>query len=192
MKRRGTFRREPAACAAVLIVVLGASALTQPQKRRPDAPFVPTTAELTEAMLETAQVTKDDVVYDLGSGDGRLVITAAKKYGARGVGVDIDPRLIRLSRESARKAGVADRVRFIRGDLFKTDISGATVVTLYLRPEVNLRLRPKLLRELRPGARVVSNTFDMGDWEPDRKVAVGMESIYYWVIPPKHGANHRP
>jgi SAM-dependent methyltransferase len=185
MKRSHTFRRAGAACAAAVALALGASALTRPQKGRPDAPFVPSTDEITEAMLELANVSKDDVVYDLGSGDGRVVITAAKKYGARGVGVEIDPRLVRESRENARKAGVADRVRFIRQDLFKTDISRATVVTLYLRPEVNLRLRPKLLRELKPGARVVSNTFDMGDWVPDKKQAVGLESIYYWVIPPK-------
>jgi ribosomal protein L11 methylase PrmA len=127
------------------------------------------------------------VVYDLGSGDGRLVITAAKKYGARGVGVEIDPQLVRLSRENARKAGVSERVRFVSQDLFKTDLGPATVVTLYLRPEVNLRLRPKLLRELRPGARVVSNTFDMGDWKPDVARAVGLETIYYWAIPPRSG-----
>lgn len=185
MTRRRTFPRRPAACAAVFAMMLGASALTQKRERRPDAPFVPSTVKLTEAMLELAKVTKDDLVYDLGSGDGRLVITAAKKYGARGVGVEIDPKLVRLSRENARRAGVADRVKFIRQDLFRTDLSGATVVTLYLRPEVNLRLRPKLLRELRPGARVVSNTFDMGDWQPDVKQAVGLETIYYWVIPPK-------
>ncbi|HWS89341.1 MAG TPA: class I SAM-dependent methyltransferase [Pyrinomonadaceae bacterium] len=185
MEGSHTFRRAGAACAAAVALALGVSALTRSQKRQPDAPFVPSTDEITEAMLELADVTKDDVVYDLGSGDGRVVITAAQKYGARGVGVEIDTRLVRESRENARKAGVADRVRFIRQDLFKTDISRATVVTLYLRPEVNLRLRPKLLRELKPGARVVSNTFDMGDWVPNKKQAVGLESIYYWLIPPK-------
>lgn len=172
----------------MLALALAAPGLPQKRKRRPDAPFVPSTEELTRAMLELAEVTRDDVVYDLGSGDGRLVIAAAKEYGARGVGVEIDPGLVRLSRENARRAGVSERVRFVRQDLFKTDLRPATVVTLYLRPEVNLRLRPKLLRELRPGARVVSNTFDMGDWEPDVKQAVGMESIYYWVIPPRPGA----
>ena len=187
MKRSRTFRRTAAACTAVFALVLGASALTQTQKRRPDAPFVPTTVELTEGMLELAQVTKDDVVYDLGCGDGRIVITAAKKYGARGVGVEIDPRLVEVSRENARRAGVANRVRFIRQDLFKADISRATVVTLYLRPEANLRLRPKLLRELQPGARVVSNNFDMGDWTPQKALRVPSgwraHPVYLWVIP---------
>jgi SAM-dependent methyltransferase len=188
MKRRRTFPLAAAVCAALLALALAAPALPQKRTKRPDAPFVPSTDELTQAMLELAKVSETDVVYDLGSGDGRLVITAAKKYGARGVGVEIDPSLVRLSRENARKAGVSDRVRFVRQDLFKTDLRPATVVTLYLRPEVNLRLRPKLLRELRPGARVVSNTFDMGDWKPDVKQSVGLETIYYWVIPQRPGA----
>lgn len=192
MKRRMALRRKVTACAVVCAMFLCAPALAQKGVRRPDAPFVPSTVELTEAMLELAKVTREDVVYDLGSGDGRLVIMAAQKYGARGVGVEIDPKLVRLSRENARKAGVADRVKFIQQDLFRTNLSGATVVTLYLRPEVNLRLRPKLLRELRPGARVVSNTFDMGDWQPDIKQAVGLESIYYWVIPRRAGVNRKP
>jgi 23S rRNA G2445 N2-methylase RlmL len=189
MKRRPTFRRTLALRAAVVALALGASALPQAQRRRPDAPFVPTIMEVAEGMLELAKVTNEDVVYDLGSGDGRIAILAAKKYGARGVGVEIDPRLVRLSRENARKAGVAGRVKFVRQDLFKADIREATVVTLYLKPEVNLRLRPKLLRELRPGARVVSNNFDMGDWVPDGKQTVGGETVYYWVIPRKQGAS---
>ena len=186
--RRRMFRWTRAACAAVFALALGASAFTQTQKKRPDAPFVPTIMEVAEGMLKLAKVTKEDVVYDLGSGDGRIVIMAAKKFGARGVGVDIDPRLVEKSRENARKAGVEERVRFVEQDLFEADISEATVVTLYLLPAVNLRLRPKLLRELKPGARVVSNNFDMGDWEPDRKEAVGSETIYLWVIPPRPDA----
>ncbi|MGZ5436540.1 MAG: SAM-dependent methyltransferase [Pyrinomonadaceae bacterium] len=152
---------------------------------RPDAPFVPSMWEITEAMLKLAKVHKGDVVYDLGSGDGRVVIMAAEKFDARGVGVEMDPALITESRINARKAGVARRVRFIQQDLFKTDISRATVVTLYLRQEVNLRLRPKLLRELKAGTRVVSNSFDMGDWKPDKVTDVRGNPVYLWTIPAK-------
>jgi ribosomal protein L11 methylase PrmA len=127
------------------------------------------------------------VVYDLGCGDGRIVITAALKYGARGVGVDIDPERIKESNENARKAGVADRVKFLQQDLFETNFSEATVVTLYLLPDVNLKLRPKLLSELRPGTRIVSHAFDMGDWKPEKVMkVVGLDrerTIYYWVVP---------
>jgi SAM-dependent methyltransferase len=140
-----------------------------------------------EVMLRLAKVGKNDVVYDLGCGDGRIVITAALKYGARGVGVDIDPRRIRESNENARKAGVTDRVKFLQQDLFKINLSEATVVTLYLLPEMNLRLRPKLLRELRPGARIVSHAFDLGGWKPRKVVRVPgpdrVRTIYYWVTP---------
>ncbi len=157
------------------------------QQRAPDVPYVPTPYEVVEEMLRMAKVTADDVVYDLGCGDGRIVITAAQKYGARGVGVDIDPRRIQESQANAAKAGVTDRVRFIEGDLFQVDIREATVVTLYLLPDVNLRLRPKLLRELRPGARIVSHDYDMGDWEPDDVVKVPgptyQHTLYYWVVP---------
>lgn len=155
------------------------------KKPRLDAPFVPSMQEITEAMLKLAQVRKGDLVYDLGSGDGRVVIMAAKKFRARGVGVDIDPERIRESRVNARKAGVAHRVRFVQQDLFKTDISRATVVTLYLRQEVNIRLRPKLLRELKAGTRVVSNSFDMGDWKPEKTESVNGNPVYLWTIPAK-------
>jgi len=138
-------------------------------------------------MLKTAGVVEKDVVYDLGCGDGRIVIAAAQKYGARGVGIDINPKLIRQSERNARRAGVSQKVRFITQDFFKTRIGSATVVLIYLDPKVNLRLRPKLLRELKPGARVVSNSYDMGDWQPDKVVKLtvsGSEcTIYYWVIP---------
>jgi SAM-dependent methyltransferase len=152
-----------------------------------DVPYVPTPNEVVVEMLNIAGVTKDDVIYDLGSGDGRLVIAAAKQFGARGVGVEIDPKLIQESNENARLAGVSDRVKFLQQDLFQIDLSEATVVTLYLLPEVNLRLRSKLLRELKPGTRLVSHQFDMKDWKPDRSEVVRTPSrlhlVYYWMIP---------
>jgi len=165
--------------------------------RPPDVEYVPTPHEVVAEMLNMAGVTKDDVVYDLGCGDGRIVIAAAMQYGARGVGVDIDPELIRVSNENARKAGVTGRVKFLLRDLFETELREATIVALYLTPELNLQLRPKLFRELKPGARIVSHDFDMGDWKPDamremRNVQfffpddmarVRDTKFYYWVIP---------
>lgn len=149
----------------------------------PDVPYVTTPAAVVDSMLMLADVTRHDVVYDLGSGDGRIPIRAAQKYGARGVGIEIRPDLVEQARQSAREAGVADRVAFRQGDLFEADLSGATVVTLYLLPAVNVDLRPKLLRELQPGARVVSRNFDMGSWTPDRTVEVGGNTLYLWRIP---------
>jgi SAM-dependent methyltransferase len=148
-----------------------------------DVPYVPTPQPVVEEMLRLAQVGPDDLVYDLGSGDGRIVITAAERYGARGVGVDIDPARVRESRANAEQAGVTERVRFIQGDLFEVDLSEATAVTLYLLSSVNLRLRPKLLEELRPGTPVVSHAFHMADWEPDRVVTVQSRTVYLWYIP---------
>jgi len=167
------------------------------QEPMPEVPYVPTPQEVVVEMLKMAAVTPNDVVYDLGCGDGRIVITAAKVFGARGVGVDNDPNLIQQSNENARKAGVTDRVKFIEQDLFETDIREASVVTLYLLPELNLQLRPKLLRDLRPGSRIVAHEFDMGDWKPDRVGRVPKVKLYYhptipyekdtyfyyWVIP---------
>jgi tRNA G37 N-methylase Trm5 len=151
-----------------------------------EVPYVPTPNNVVEEMLKVANVGKDDVVYDLGCGDGRIVITAAQKYGARGVGVDINPDRIKESNENAQKAGVADRVRFLQQDLFETDLREATVVTLYLLPDVNRRLRPKMFQELKPGTRVVSHAFDMGEWNPEKVIKVpGADrerTIYYWVI----------
>jgi ribosomal protein L11 methylase PrmA len=138
-------------------------------------------------MLELARVTKDDVVYDLGSGDGRIVIMAAQRFGARGVGVEIDPHLVWEAHENAQRAGVADRVHFLVQDLFATDLRAATVVTLYLMQSVNLELRPKLWRELRPGTRVVSHDFHMGEWPPEQVVRVGGSVIYAWTIPASPG-----
>lgn len=148
-----------------------------------DVPYVPTSEAVVEAMLALAKVTKNDLVYDLGCGDGRIVVTAAKKYGARGVGIDIDPQRIREANENARKSGVADRVRFIQNDLFKSDFSDATVVTLYLLPAVNLKLRPQLMKQLKPGTRIVSHAFDMGDWKPEKTVEVDGTTIYFWTVP---------
>lgn len=169
------------ACAAIAVAL----AYAQQTAVKKDVPYVPTPASVVEAMLKMAEVGKGDMVYDLGCGDGRIVITAAQKYGARGVGIDIDPQLIRESNENAKAAGVADRVKFFEQDLFASDFKEATVVTLYLLPEVNLRLRPKLLSELKPGTRIVSHAFDMGDWKPDKTVEVDGRTLYYWVVPEK-------
>ncbi len=158
-----------------------------PAAREPDVIFVPTPNDVVAKMLEMAQVTANDTVYDLGCGDGRIVIAAAQKYGARGVGVDIDPERIKEARENARQARVADRVRFVLGDLFETDISAATVVTLYLLTELNIKLRPKLLAELKPGTRVVSHAFSMGEWKPERTAEVSGSRVYLWRVPPHAG-----
>jgi len=153
------------------------------QRRSPDVIFVPTPNEVVQKMLELAKVTPNDVVYDLGCGDGRIVITAAQKYGARAVGVDIDPQRISEATANAKAARVTDKVKFIEGDLFETDISEASVVTLYLLTRLNEKLKPKLLKELRPGTRVVSHAFDMGDWKPDETASVSASSVYLWRIP---------
>lgn len=150
---------------------------------RKDVPYVPTGYASVDAMLRLAKVTSEDVVYDLGSGDGRIVIAAARDYGARGVGIDIDPALVEEARENAENEGVSDRVAFIEGDLFEADLREATVVTLYLLPEVNRRLRPKLFRELRPGTPVVSHAFMMGEWAPDEFQEVEDDRLYLWIMP---------
>lgn len=163
------------------LLFLVACFFVQPGLAR-DVPFVPTPERVVAKMLEVAKVGPKDVVYDLGSGDGRIVIAAAKK-GARGIGIDIDPERIREARENARRAGVTKRVEFRESDLFKADFSDATVVTLYLLSGVNLKLRPKLLAELKPGTRIVSHGFDMGDWKPAGTYTVGTSTVYYWVVP---------
>ncbi|HYF39645.1 MAG TPA: class I SAM-dependent methyltransferase [Gemmatimonadales bacterium] len=173
---------------ALTIPAILAAQETAAPRRSPDVHFVPTDAAMVRAMLRVAQVGKQDLVYDLGCGDGRIVITAVKRYGARGVCVDIDPARIAESKRNADTAGVARRIRFHEGDLFEMDLSDATVVTLYLLPALNVRLRPKLFRELRPGSRVVSNSFDMGDWKADSTLQVQPAAqffnyAYYWVIP---------
>jgi SAM-dependent methyltransferase len=179
----------------ILAAILSTAAIVaqEPQaKKRPDVPFVPTTEEAVQAMLKLANVKSTDTVYDLGCGDGRIVISAAKNMGAHGVGIDIDPVRIKEAKANAAKASVEKLVRFEEKDLFEADIHQATVVTIFLLPTVNLKLRPKLLKELKPGTRLVSNTFDMGDWKPDKEVTVdgGSDEDFYlskklflWVIP---------
>lgn len=158
-----------------------------PALRAPDVRYEPTEMDVVQAMLRLANVKAGDVVYDLGCGDGRIVITAVRELGARGVCVDIDPQRIAESRENAREAGVTDRIRFRNEDLFTTEIGEATVIMLFLFPDLNLKVRPKLLRELKPGTRIVSHWHDMGDWKPQETVRVrssGRErSIYLWTVP---------
>ncbi len=157
-----------------------------------DVPYVPTPHEVVQHMLKLAELKSGDLVYDLGCGDGRIVIEAARTPGVRGVCVEIDPERIAEARENAKQAGVSDRIRFVQGDLFEVPFSDATVVTLYLLPQVNLRLRPRLLKELRPGTRVVSHAFDMGDWTPERKevveLPVGHYTLFRWTIREAHAA----
>lgn len=150
--------------------------------RSPDVIFVPTPQEVVDAMLQMANVTAKDVVYDLGSGDGRIPITAAQKYGARAVGIDIDPQRIKEANENLAKANVGDKVKFLNQDLFQTDLSQATVITLYLLPSLNVKLMPKL-KQLKPGTRIVSHSFDMGsDWPAEKTQDVNGRMIYYWTI----------
>ena len=176
-------------CAVVTVAVLGAivaptsAGQVVPRLRPPDVRFVPTPQNVVEAMLEMARVSSTDVVYDLGSGDGRILITAAKKYGARGVGIEIDPFYLRDAIDNRAKAGVGDRVTFLNQDLFDADIRDATIVTLFLLPRLNLQLIPKLKRELRRGARIVSHQFTMGDgWPPEQSQEINGLMIYLWTI----------
>jgi ribosomal protein L11 methylase PrmA len=165
---------------SALLAACGASAAAA---REPDVIYVPTPQELVEDMLRLADVKRGDVLYDLGSGDGRIPVTAAKKYGIRAVGIDIDPQRIREAHANARRKGVTSLVTFRRQDLFEADFREATVVTLYLLPDLNLRLRPQLLKQLRPGTRVVSHQFDMGDWKPDKTLESNGRTVYFWVVP---------
>ena len=154
-----------------------------------EAPYVPSPISTVDEMLRLASLGPGDVVYDLGAGDGRVVITAASKFGARGVGVEIDAALVAMARSNAARAGVADRVRFLQQDMFKTDLREATVVALYLSPNFNLRLRPALLA-LKPGTRVVSQTSGMGDWRADRSTAV-RKDVLLWIVPAQVAGNYR-
>ena len=165
--------------------ILLAQAAPAATRRSPDVIFVPTPNEVVDKMLEMAKVTAKDTVYDLGCGDGRIVITAAQKYGARAVGIDIDPKRIEEANANAKAAKVAGRVKFVEADLFESDISEATVVTLYLLTRLNEKLKPKLLKELKPGTRVVSHAFDMGDWKPEATASVSASTVYLWRIPSK-------
>jgi SAM-dependent methyltransferase len=168
------------AWAAAALLSFGASGLAQVL---PEVPYVPTPQIVVNEMLRMADVTANDLVIDLGSGDGRIPITAAKKFGARAIGVELDEHLYFQSEESARQAGVEDRVKFLNQDLFKTDVSRATVITMYLLPSVNRRLRPRLL-DLRPGTRIVSHDFDLDDWKPDR-VSTIRKNVFLWIVPAK-------
>jgi ubiquinone/menaquinone biosynthesis C-methylase UbiE len=174
-----------------LTIVAGQNAQLQ---RAPDVPYLPTTEEAVVAMLKLADVKSTDVVYDLGCGDGRIVVAAAKNFGARGVGIDIDPVRIAEAKANAKKAAVENLVQFEENDLFQADIHEASVVTLFLLSSVNLKLRPKLLGELKPGTRIVSNTFEMGDWQPDKELTLEQRSdddgpfsrkLYLWIVPPR-------
>jgi SAM-dependent methyltransferase len=172
---------------------LSFNAFAQDGQKELDTPYVPTPQVVVDRMLELAQVKAGETVIDLGSGDGRIMIEAANKYGARGFGVEIDPRLVQRSNEAAARAGVAGRVKFLQQDLFKTDFHEANVLTLYLLPDVNLALRPKILAELKPGARVVSHDYGMGDWRPDAQETVSApdktvgarkeSQVYLWTVP---------
>ncbi len=187
-----------AAPLALVALVLGLCAVVRPTavaaQKAPslDIHYVPTPNEVVQTMLTMAKVTKDDLVYDLGSGDGRIVIAAAAQYGARGIGIELDPELVARARAAAKKAGVDQLVEFRQADLFKTDLSKATVVTLYLSPSINLRLEGKLKRELAPGSRVVSHRFPVGTWTPERDVIVGRNHVYFWTIPSPPPATPRP
>lgn len=189
----GGLRTIGVAVLAVTLVALPYRAAAQLEGKELDTPYVPTPQGVVDRMLELAAVKSGDRVIDLGSGDGRLVITAAQRYGANGFGVEIDPRLVQRSNEAARSAGLADRVKFLQQDLFKTDFAEANVLTLYLLPDVNLALRPKILADMKPGARVVSHDYGMREWRPDaeetipapdKTVGVRKESmVYLWIVP---------
>jgi ribosomal protein L11 methylase PrmA len=177
------------ALTAVLAFVLPAPAYSQAQKRpasqQPDVIFVPTPQDVVDDMLRLADVKKGDILYDLGSGDGRIPITAARKYGIRATGIDIDPERIREANENAKKAGVTHLVQFRQEDLFKADFREATVITLYLLPDLNVKLRPKLWEELKPGTRIVSHQFEMGTWKPEKKLESNGRTVYFWTVPAK-------
>jgi SAM-dependent methyltransferase len=180
-------------CSFAALALFTSLAIAQP-KHEPDVPYVPTTQEAVKAMLKLADVKPSDLVYDLGCGDGRIVIAAAKEYGAHGVGIDINPERIAEAKENANKAGVEKLVHFEENDLFDADIHEATVVTLFLLNSVNEKLRPKLWKDLKPGTRVVSNTFGMGDWKPDKELNVGdpvdgfslSRKLFLWTIPQRN------
>jgi len=184
-------------CSRVTVAILSLTILTGQNaqlQRVPDVPYLPTTEEAVVAMLKLADVKSTDVVYDLGCGDGRIVVAAAKNFGARGVGIDIDPVRIAEAKANAKKAAVENLVQFEENDLFHADIHEASVVTLFLLSSVNLKLRPKLLGELKPGTRIVSNTFEMGDWQPDKELTLEQRSdddgpfsrkLYLWIVPPR-------
>ena len=168
-------------CLALAAWPLGAQPRTVEQQ--PDVIYVPTPHEVVDDMLRLANVRKGDVLYDLGSGDGRIAIAAAKKYGIKAIGIDIDPERIREANENAKKAGVGHLVQFRQEDLFKADFREATVITLYLLPDLNVKLRPRLWDDLKPGTRIVSHQFDMGTWKPEKRLESNGRVVYFWTIP---------
>ncbi|MBI3935504.1 MAG: class I SAM-dependent methyltransferase [Betaproteobacteria bacterium] len=171
--------RHPGLLVMLAAALAGGALAAEP---RYDVPYVPTPQVVVDEMLRIANVGPGDYVIDLGSGDGRIPVTAAQKFGARGLGVDLDPERVAEGEENARSAGVAERVRFVRRNLFETDIRPATVLTMYLLPSVNLKLRPRLLAELKPGTRIVSHDFDLGEWQPDRKAYL-RKNVFLWIVP---------
>ena len=193
LRRKGIRKLRSILCGIILAASMaGIGCNEQPPSattslREPDVRYEPTSPDVVQVMFRLANVNTGEVVYDLGCGDGRIVITAVREFSARGVCVDIDPQRIAESRENARAAGVTEKIRFLNQDLFETNVSEASVVMLFLSAELNLKLRPKLLRELKPGARIVSHWHDMGDWKPQKTVRVksgGRErSVYLWTIP---------
>jgi ribosomal protein L11 methylase PrmA len=183
-------RNRVLAVAVTLIVTslpaaTSAWAQTAAASRRPDVIYVPTPEPVVEAMLQVANVSSKDVVYDLGCGDGRIPVTAARKYGARGICFDIDPERIKDANENVAKNNVGNLVKVVQADLFEQDLSGATVITLYLLPSLNVKLMPKLMKECKPGTRIVSHAFDMGDWKPEKELDVEGRKVYFWTIPKK-------
>ena len=187
------FRRIAGLAWVAAVLACPCAAVAQAQEKELDTPYVPTPQAVVDRMLDMAQVKASDMVIDLGSGDGRIMITAAKRHGARGFGVEIDPRLVKRSNEEAKRVGVAERVKFLQQDLFDTDFHEAAVLALYLLPDVNIALRPKILAELKPGTRVVSHDYGMGEWRPDaqetvpapdKTVGTRKESmVYLWIVP---------
>lgn len=177
------FRGSLSFAVALCLFFTGPHSAAQQPRRAPDVIYVPSPDAVIEAMLEIAAVKKTDIVYDLGSGDGSILIMAAKKYGARGVGIEINPVLVEDARRNAEAAGVTHLVRFIEGDLFEADIREATVVTLFLLESLNERLRPKLISSLRPGSRIVSHEFGMGSWAPQKSVEVERRRVHLWTVP---------
>jgi ribosomal protein L11 methylase PrmA len=171
----------------ILLAVAAAMLVAVPSfAQQPDVIYVPTPHDVVEDMLRLANVGKGDVLYDLGSGDGRIAIAAAKKYGIRAVGIDIDPERIKEATANAKKAGVEKLVTFRQEDLFKADFREATVITLYLLPDLNVKLRPKLWAEMKPGTRIVSHQFDMGTWKPEKRLESNGRTVYFWTVPKRN------
>ena len=172
--------------ALCIVLVAGIAFSAQDSDVHKDVPYVPTPPDVVEAMLKLGNAGQGDIHYDLGCGDGRIVVTAVQKFGAaRGTGYDIDPERIKEANENAQKAGVADKTKFILGNLFEADFHDATIVTLYLLPDVNLKLRPKLLKDLKVGSRIVSHQFDMGEWAPDKQIQIDWRKVYLWTVTDK-------